>query len=275
MESSVFNVKLRGVDVKTGLQELIDIAMKAARVGRKDVNARAEGKGRGGGAYKEVTLELDVGTVKWWTSEVSKGAKGGTVMVDGQREFYQRMMEEIMWRSRRWGKYRRGEGRIEVTDDKQKKPSHRRDMFVVVVTDEEGKEKERQTWIFNGQEGEMDLVEWRRKGCIMMGFWGLVEAREWQERRASEEGWKVMTQGFETIMGVTNTMEGDDVLGSRQKSVGEMKAIIAQGVDDDEVEAVEMDGVEQEDQGEEDEEDEEDEEEKEEKEEKEEEAQPG
>ena len=50
--------------------------------------------------------------------------------------------------------------------------------------------------IFNGQTGEKDMHEWKRKDCIMMGVLNLVEAREWQEERAGEMGWQVVDRGF-------------------------------------------------------------------------------
>jgi hypothetical protein len=189
MDASAFSFKLRGVDLEEGIDEILKIIMEACDLPRDDVRTVAHKKGRGAAIYHEVTVETDAGSVKWWRSDKSQGTKDGSLMVEGEEWFFLRVLEKIVWRSREWGKYRRGKKMIEVLDDKLKKPTPRKGMWIVAVSDVEG-EASRRTRIFNGQTGEQQLEAWKRRGCILMGFLDLVEAKEWQNERAGVEGWR-------------------------------------------------------------------------------------
>ena len=142
MDSCAFNLKMHGVSEEEGTEMFLEILVESTGFAREDIRAKATKMGRGTGEYVEVRLDADVGSVVWWRSEVSRGTKKGTVMVEGEHWFFVKVMEKIMWRAREWGRFRRVQG-IAVTDDRLKKPKQRKKMWVVVVSDEEGRREER------------------------------------------------------------------------------------------------------------------------------------
>ena len=102
MDACAFSLKLRFVELDEGIDEMVEI-LGECHVRREDVRIVAVDKGRGKGVYHEVTFETDAGSLKWWKSKTSKGARDGTLMVEGEKQFFLQVMEAIMWRAREWG----------------------------------------------------------------------------------------------------------------------------------------------------------------------------
>ena len=99
MDACPFSLRLKDVSVEEGRDLLTTLALEAGGVTREDARVNVmEGKGQKK-ACVEVVIALDMGTVKWWRSD-RKGGKVGTIMVEGERWFYEKMLEAIMWQAR-------------------------------------------------------------------------------------------------------------------------------------------------------------------------------
>ena len=184
MDECPFSYQLKGVDVDQGTQEMHALFKEA---GVQHVRTTVDRKGRGGSMYDEVTVTADEAIMKWWAPTGRNRAKGGTVMIEGSERLYLKLTECLMWKSRLWARTRRLYS-ILVTDDKLKRPSERKKMYIVVVSDDPS-EQHRRTKILNGYYGEEEWEAWRKTGAIAMGFLTLAKATEWQEDRAGEEQW--------------------------------------------------------------------------------------
>ena len=86
MDACAFNLKLRGVELDEGIDEIMQILMECD-IDRDGIRVVADKKGRGVGVYHEVSVDTDAGQIKWWRSTKSKGARDGTLMVKGEERF--------------------------------------------------------------------------------------------------------------------------------------------------------------------------------------------
>ena len=177
MDGQAFNLKMVNVSLEEGQSELKSI-LEACGIGEAYYRSNVKPEGKGNGMYNKVIIETDDGALTWYRSlSKKKNKKNGTLMIEGEPEFFFKVMEKIMWRSRAWLGFRK-EKKILVLDDKMTVPAARKKVWIVAVSDVEG-EVQKRTQIFNGFRGEQQLLEWKREGCIVMGFLGLADTREW------------------------------------------------------------------------------------------------
>ena len=221
MDKCAFALKMQGVTKEEGIKEILAL-LESVGYGREAVRVTQVKKGNGNGVYHEVTATSDDVVVKWWAGR--GGKKGGTLMVDGEKEPFEAVLEKIMWAAKEWQDEHR-KGKIIVSDDKLRVPQVRKRMYIVAGS-HVGGGGVRSTKIFNGLENEQEWLVWKKAGGIAMGFLDLAEARRWQRVRAAVEGWEVVVQDWPVRMGTVRSNEGDDVLGRRMRSDDQMRGMM-------------------------------------------------